>query len=237
MNSKTFYLTAILLLNSLISLGQQVIGFWEITEVKMGSQTMTPVAKWTKINKDGTYQSGNGWLQNAEGTWTFDRKKSLFSPKETNGLIDEFGPFTVEFTDNGMNWLREEEGTIVTVTLKRINSLPKGPADEVVGLWNLISVTKAGMLPKLNDEVNGTQNIFIRWDRIYISRSSQGARETGYWHMHGHKPEITLLPHDKNGTAETWRIEITESVLSLTGISDSNKDEKIVYYRLHRFPK
>ena len=37
----------------------------------MGEMELTPIAKWTQINSDGSYESGNGWLKNSEGQWTF----------------------------------------------------------------------------------------------------------------------------------------------------------------------
>lgn len=95
--NRTIYtlLTTILFTFSLtlINAQQAVVGFWEVTEVKVGDQTMTPVAKWTRIHEDGTFQSGNGWLQNSEGTWTFDKKYNHFEANDPNGLVDEFGPF------------------------------------------------------------------------------------------------------------------------------------------------
>lgn len=55
-----------------LSLKAQATGLWEVTKVIVGQEEMTPVAKWTQINKDGTFETGNGWLQNGNGTWTFD---------------------------------------------------------------------------------------------------------------------------------------------------------------------
>lgn len=202
---------------------QQLVGLWEITEVNVGTEIMTPQAKWTQINADGTFRSGNGWLQNAQGTWNFDKKSRLFSLKETNGIIDSYGPFTVEFTKDGMGWLREEEGMIVRVALKKIEQLPKGPADDIVGLWGLQTA-----------ETSSEELLFIRWDRIYINRSKKG-KATGYWHVHGHKPELTFLPHSKKEQPATWRIEATEKNLKLIGISDSNKNQELTYLRRYKF--
>jgi hypothetical protein len=36
------------------SLAQSIVGFWEVKEVKVGPEIKTPVAKWTKVNEDGT---------------------------------------------------------------------------------------------------------------------------------------------------------------------------------------
>ncbi len=73
-----------------ISVHAQVEGIWEIRKVTVGDQTMTPVSKWTRINSDFIYQSGNGWLQNSEGNWTFDKSLNQFLPIEKNGIVDDF---------------------------------------------------------------------------------------------------------------------------------------------------
>ena len=139
MKTITRLIITLLFFHSSIAFTQDIIGLWEIKKVIVGGKTMTPVAKWTKINKDGSYQSGNGWLQNTEGKWTFNKKNNLYSTTETNGVKDEFGPFTVEVTTNKMTWLREEEGRIVTVSLEKIKKMPKSTSDELMGLWDLVS--------------------------------------------------------------------------------------------------
>ena len=65
---------------------QEITGFWEFKKVDVGGKIKTPVAKWTKIENDHTYRSGNGWLQNSVGTWTYDDKARQFSATETNGI-------------------------------------------------------------------------------------------------------------------------------------------------------
>lgn len=237
MNIKYYFYTLFIITSICLSEAQNIVGLWKINEVKVGTKKMTPVAKWTKINKDGTYQSGNGWLQNSEGNWTFDTKRNLYAPKEKNGIIDEFGPFTVEFTKKGMTWLREEEGIIVTVSLKRINKLPKATSDKLIGLWSLETYTKNGSDITNTFDPDKKHYIFIRWDRIYIDRTPKEKRSTGYWHIHGHKPEITFLPHSKDEKVKSWKVVVTEASLKLMGLSDSNKSTEKIYKRIHQFPK
>jgi len=237
MKTITYLIITLLFFYSTITYAQDFIGFWEIKKVIVGGKTMTPVAKWTKINKDGTFQSGNGWLQNATGTWQFDKKKNLYSPIETNGIKDEFGPFTIEINKDKMTWLREEEGSIVTVSLERITTMPKAIADEIVGLWDLSTVIKNEKDITAIFDSNNKHYLFIRWDRIYIERTPKDKRATGYWHMHGHKPEVTLLSHDKNKSAETWKVETSAKTLKMIGISDSNKAIEMIFKRIHEFPK
>lgn len=216
---------------------QDISGLWVIKKVLVGGQTMTPVAKWTNIQKDGSYQSGNGWLQNAEGTWTFDKKKKLYAATETNGIKDEFGPFTVELKNNTMTWLREEEGMIVTVLLEKTDQMPKSTADRIVGLWDLFDITKDGKSTIAIQDPNNKRFIHIRWDRLYRERTAQGKRSTGYWHMHGHKPEVTLLSHNGKKVPETWKVSVSSDELKMLGVSDSNRTIEITYRRIHQFPK
>ena len=229
-------LLIVLLLTTLFS-AQGIIGLWEIKNVTVGEESMTPIAKWTNIKPDGTYTSGNGWLQNSQGTWNYDEDKKELTNTETIGLIDEFGAFNVSFADDNMIWERVEEGMNVTVILQKIETIPQAPADMSQGLWDLVSVNDGeGDLTNSFDPEN-KYYIFIRWDRIYVERTPEGNRETGYWHMHGHRPEITLLPHNPDKQPESWRVENSMSKLVLTGISDSNKGKVYKFKRLNQFPE
>lgn len=237
MKTITRLIITLLFFHSSIVSTQDIIGFWEIKKVIVGGKTMTPIAKWTKINKDNTYQSGNGWLQNSIGTWEFNSNKNLYSPTETNGIKDQFGPFTVEVNTNKMTWLREEEGSIVTVTLEKISKLPKATADEIVGLWNLNTIIKNEKNITTTFDPKDKYYLFLRWDRIYMERTPQGNRTSGYWHMNGHRPEITLLNYDKNKSAETWQLEVSTTALKMIGISDTNKNTEMNFKRIDEFPK
>ena len=155
-------------------LSAQPTGFWEVTKVSMGDMSVTPIAKWTKIHSDGTYESGNGWLQNDIGTWTYDKKTSVFTPSTTNGITDPAGGFTVNQSGDEMTWQREEDGAIVTVSLKRIENVPAGPWDKVQGLWDLTTATRSGADILPDRDADGSYNIQIRWDRLFVERSSKG---------------------------------------------------------------
>ena len=61
-----------------------------------------------------------------------------------NGIKDEFGPFKVIFSKEGMTWEREEEGMNVIVSLVPIDEIPMAPVDKIQGLWSLFSVKKEG---------------------------------------------------------------------------------------------
>lgn len=215
---------------------QEIIGLWEIAEVSVGDEVMTPVAKWTRINEDGTYQSGNGWLQNSVGSWIVEKGSTSLRLVARNGIKDEFGSFTVKIIGNNMSWEREEEGMNVVVSLKRVKDLPIAPADNLQGLWDLVESVVDGESTLASYDPDGKYYIFIRWDRIYVERTAKGQRSTGYWHINGHRPHLTLMSHDENKNAESWRIEVTDEKLTMTGISDSNKDSMLVFNRLEAFP-
>ena len=217
---------------STVLYGQSLEGLWEITSVQVGNKAMTPTAKWTRILKDGTYQSGNGWLQNAEGSWTNDKTQKTITMSQHNGIIDEFGGFKYSFSGDEMMWVRTEEGMEVTVTLTRVKSVPMAPADKLVGVWiaenNIVAESGNGALPAY---------FFFRWDRIFKHRNNQGTTETGYWHMNGHKPHVTFLPHNDNHSPETWEVRFTNDELVLTGLSESNSGRNITYKRSNRIPQ
>lgn len=202
----------------------KIIGFWEVEIVEVGEDNMTPIAKWFKINSDKTYQAGNGWLQNGRGKWTYDIEKNLYSAMDSLDIIDEFGGFAVSFREGKMVWEREEEGMLVKVTLRPIENMPMSPADYLEGIWEVS-----------DSNADKQHKIFFRWDRIYLHFDSKNSKKTGYWHIHGHKPEITLLPHQEDGVAESWRIEADEKYLLMTGISTSNSGIERKYIRKNSF--
>ncbi|WP_299621530.1 hypothetical protein [uncultured Tenacibaculum sp.] len=214
---------------------EKLIGLWEIKNVVVGNQNMTPVAKWTQINSDGTYASGNGWLQNAKGKWNFDTKTNIYSAVDVLDVADEFGGFSVTFENNKMCWSRVEEGQNVKVTLSKIKELPMSPADYLEGIWDLEDIKKKGKSITKTYDKNNKHKLFIRWDRIYLNFNPEGKKTTGYWHIHGHKPHITLIPHSKDDKLESWKVSVNEKELIMIGLSDTNRDEERIYKRRNSF--
>ncbi len=230
-------LILLITLFSYMTSAQPVIGFWEIKEVKVGDKLMTPVARWTRINKDGTYQSGNGWHQNSEGTWQFNAEASTFFPSETNGIKEPFGAFHVSVNGKNMIWQRMEGGMNVKVTLAPINKLPKSTADQIVGLWDLTDALQEKQSIKAQFDPENKYYIFIRWDRVYVKRTSKGEQETGYWYINAHQPEVTFINENEKETHQRWRISVNNSELTLYGISESNKNTKLLFQRVNEFPE
>ena len=216
-----------------------MVGFWGFKEVKVGDENMTPVAKWVRINKDNTFVGGNGWLQNSAGTWTYDSKTRAYRPRETQGTVidDEGGAFTVNTQGDIMTWEREEEGMKVKVTLQKITQMPKSTADEMVGLWDLSRITKGGQDVTSSFDPDNKQYVFFRWDRVFMERTPQNERQYALWHINGHKPEVTIINHDKTKANETWHISVVGTELRMRGISDSNKDVEMVFSRISKFPQ
>lgn len=236
MNMKT-KIALVLLFFGPLTQAQNLPGLWTVEEVRVGEEIMTPVAKWFRYDENGTYSGGNGWLQNEEGTWTFDQDKQLLAPKNNYGVTDPFDPFKVSEDMGKMIWKREEEGMQVMVTLSRIQKLPKSPADWLVGMWGLQAAEKEGTGNLEVIDPDRKVYYFIRWDRLVILRNAKGERKTGYWHIHGHKPELTFLPHDDQLPAEAWRVEPGPNALIMTGISETNRGQVLEFGRLRDFPK
>jgi hypothetical protein len=216
---------------------QPFTGLWEVTEVTAGERLVTPVSKWTRIHPDGTFESGNGWLQNSVGTWVFEEKTSEFFLSDKFGLKDEYGPFLVQFTNREMIWTREEDGMKVVVRLRKIESLPVSTADLLIGLWDLEKAEQAGNGITNRFDPDNKYYVFIRWDRIYVERTPAGDRQAGYWHINAHRPEVTFLSHVQGKNPESWKVEVSEKSLEMRGISESNQDLVLFFRRIHQFPE
>ncbi|WP_276371122.1 hypothetical protein [Chryseolinea sp. H1M3-3] len=216
---------------------QKITGFWEVLEVKVGNDIKTPVAKWTRINEDGTYQSGNGWIQNSEGTWNFDKANNSFLPTETNGIKDPYGAFKVSYLKDEMIWERAEDEMTVRVKLQRTSRLPKSTGDLLVGLWDLKEILRNGKSEKSSFDPDDKYYIFIRWDRVYVERTSKGEKASGFWHINGHRPEVTFFKNTQGREDDVWNVSVNEQTLKMVGISDSNRGVEFIYIRINDFPK
>ena len=235
MKTKVISLVIASLLIALQSRAQSVTGFWEVNKVSVGDRTMTPVAKWFKINKDQTFQSGNGWTQNSIGTWTFDSKMKEYLPLNKNGIKDEFGAFQVSFSGNNMIWKRLEDVMKVVVTLAKIDELPMSPADQIIGLWDLSNVEKEGKDVSSDFDPNDKQYLFIRPDRLYRMRKPDETFANGYWHMDGHKPEFRLLNFNREEEYQIFSISFQFDQLIM---KQKDGDQLVLtYQRLQEFPE
>ncbi len=217
---------------------QDITGLWEVVSVQIGDQQRTPIARWTNLMDDGTYQSGNGWLKNSMGVYDYDEANQTIWPTETDGLQikDPAGAFSMEVMKDKMVWKREEDGMPVTVTWSRIEEVPKAPAEKFFGLWMLTHIKSPETDSAREIEESELQMFLIRWDRIYREMSKASGRKTGYWHMNSHAPEVTMLPHTQGDPAESWALSFADDKLIMTGISDTNRGIERTYLRQNQYP-
>ncbi|NMM50865.1 hypothetical protein [Marinigracilibium pacificum] len=217
MKLKLIIITLLLSVQIISAQDNSLNGLWEITSVKVGDEQMTPIGKWTRINGDGTYESGNGWIQNGAGRWSFNKTEKLISLKDDYIKEDIDVPFSITFRDNEMIWERKEEGTNVKVHLKRIDELPREHAEKLVGVWEKVE--------NKNEEI-----LMLRWDRVFVKRID-GKQSGGYWHPHAHKPEIGFINYDNSKPHEYYQVEFVGDQLVLTGVSKEVKGKKVIYIR------
>lgn len=230
-----FILIHIIFIHQVVQ-SQNLTGIWLVEKVQVGDEQMTPVSKWFNFHENGKYESGNGWLQNTIGTWSYDPEAQEFSATNKLGIKDEAGPFKIETKGKTMVWSRMEEGSNVKIYLQQIQSIPPSYTDLLPGLWKLTESSEPSE-SVTSGPLTGLKHVFIRWDRIYRATDQDSKSKTGYWHVNGHRPELTLLPHQTETDAASWRIQVSEKELELTGISDSNKDQVKKFIRIHQFPK
>jgi hypothetical protein len=214
-----------LLLSITTFLTAQVEGLWVVRQVQVGEETMTPLAKWFDFASDGSYTAGNGWLQNDYGTWSADAERKELAADTRIGIRDQAGPFRYSVTDSTMQWQREEEGQLVTIDLSRAEEPPLHPADAVVGLWQ--RENEAGA-PETGHQ------LFLRWDRIFIENDPEQGRQTGYWHVQAHNPELGLIYHDTERPRTYWRLTTSADQLVLENVHDGRRR---TYRRIQQFPE
>ncbi|MEO1023385.1 MAG: hypothetical protein AAFW89_12650 [Bacteroidota bacterium] len=189
-------------------------GLWVITSVSLGRTEMTPNARWIRFNSDFTQESGNGWFQHSEGTWNLDASTNKLSMVNTNGVDDPYEAFTTSFTDNGnMIWTRTEGRNPVRVILERRDELPSTVGDRLLGVWSLEeAVGEGGYFT--GDSTSGNEYIFFRWDK----RFEIGTGDTkiyGVYNLHGHKPEVELIPYDDKYPRNFWRVQAEKDTILL----------------------
>ncbi|NET34232.1 MAG: hypothetical protein F6K19_19780 [Cyanothece sp. SIO1E1] len=194
---KKMYLVGLLCLGLFYPAMQaQFAGLWTVQEVKVGTEMLTPVAKWFQFEEDESLASGNGGVRNMIGSYELDEEKGMVQFRNESGQADPMGPFAYKVDGEGMQMEREEEGQAVVVVLKRASNIPLAPWDEMVGFWGV----KEGEAP------GQMQSIFIRWDRRFVSRTPQG-RKTGIWHIDGHQPILKLISDSGDAEDSQWTFE------------------------------
>lgn len=230
-----FIVLALFLCFTTLSNAQPIVGFWGVDEVLVGGRNVTPVAKWFKINEDSTFYSGNGWLKNSFGTWSYNTKTYEFKPENKNGIRDEFGAFKVSFAGDKMLLEREEDGMDVVVTLSKISKMPMSPADSIAGLWDLSVVRKGAEDITSTFDPDDQQYFFIRRDRLFRIRNPDGSTSSGYWHMDGHSPKFFLVDYNKEVEDQVYMVSFQKDLL----IMEQQGGENLILTcrRINQFPK
>ncbi len=216
-----------------LNVNSQITGLWETTSVMVGQESMTPLAKWTEFNADGSYTSGNGWLTNSDGTWDFDATSNSLSVVVKTGFANEFGPFSVEMlSDSTMKWTRTENGEEVIVYNQRVADIPKHPATLAVGLWMVKEVQNEGVVITESFTSEEFQAVFVRWDNLFQEITSEG-RKSGIWRVNAHRPVIDVLYYDGNKPLQYWEMDFEGE----TGMTWKRDDLMIIFERLDAFPE
>ena len=137
-------LIALVLISSVITSNAQIEGLWNVIDVTVGEEIMTPTAKWTRFKADGSYESGNGWQKNSEGNWSLNEETMELTLDETYDVYEDAPPFIITQKANTMTWIRMEHGKKVKVNLEKIEEIPQAPWDKLVGIWelNLLTIKK-----------------------------------------------------------------------------------------------
>lgn len=209
-------------------------GLWFVKSVKVGEEEMTPNARWTRFNADLTQESGNGRFQHSYSTWMLHSESSELFIKNANGIDDLSDPFKVLMNQNEMIWERTEEGQNIKVLLERSSQLPETYGDKILGLWSLESVIGDGNYFEPSDKNETKEYIFFKWDKRFIIESEKG-RINGVYNVHGHKPEVELIPYGDQFKRDFWKILFDKNHITLELL---NSDEAVIrkFRRIHRFP-
>ena len=209
-------------------------GLWIVKSVVIGDEEMTPNARWTRFNSDQTQESGNGRFQHSYGTWKLNPESNELSIENSNGLDDLNEPFVVSIRQNEMIWERIEEGQKVKVTLVRSSHLPETYGDKILGLWKLERVIGHGRYFEHSDKEETNDYIFFRWDKRFVIESEKG-RINGVYNVHGHKPEVELIPYGAQVKRDFWGIHFGENKITLKLL---NSDTTVTrqFRRIRKFP-
>ncbi len=231
-----FYLIALIVVFFLTSCENKatIEGLWIIKSVKVGEQEMTPNARWMRFNSDFTQESGNGWFQHSIGTWDLNSMTNELSMVNSNGLNDAYGPFNLTMDQDTMIWNRTEDEQIVQVTLMRSTQLPTAFGDKIIGLWKLEEAVGDGNYFKKTENSESVDYILFRWDKRFVIGTETG-KLSGVYNVHGHKPEVELIPYGEQYKRDFWKIDFERDAITLSLL---NTDSIVVrkFKRIHEFP-
>ena len=209
-------------------------GLWIVKSVMIGEEEMTPNARWTRFNADLTQESGNGRFQHSYGTWEVNSKTNELSIINANGLEDPNDLFTITINQDEMIWERKEEGQKIIVSLVRSSHLPETYGDKLLGLWKLETAISNGDYFEATDKAETNNYLFFRWDKRFVIGSEKG-RINGVYNVHGHKPEVELIPYGEGVKRDFWKIQFEENGITLK-LLNTDKTVTRKFRRIYEFP-
>ncbi len=211
------FLMSIILLLHLTPSSAQIQGLWGVDKVAVGEQEMTPTAKWFELKETGRCLGGSGGIINSRTSYDWDETTLELTFTDDISGVDEFGAFTVEYSNSGMIWQREENGQLVSVYLSRIVERPLAAWDKIAGMWTL----DLEDLPGEEQSALPFENLFFRWDHIVIvNRRIEGKdAQRGIWQIDGHRSSLWLVFDDSDhGLGNShWDITFENGKLLLKG--------------------
>lgn len=229
---KRLLILPIIVVMGMLACGEKpsIQGLWMVTSVQVGDEEMTPNARWMQFHADSTQQSGNGFFQHSYGSWSLNQNK--LSTKNTNGLTDSYGPFTISYHADTMRWERIEDEQLVIVKLRRIEELPQTYADQLLGLWKLEQATSSDNY--FSESVGPSDYLFIRWDKRFVLHNDSG-RFSGMYHVNGHRPRLIFIPNDEEMERSYWEIDAQPNQLKLKKLGTDSLVERR-FSRIYEFP-
>ncbi len=231
----TATLTVILLSCKSPKTPETLTGLWQVMKVEVGSEIMTPQERWTYLHEDSSQNSGNGWRQHSEGTWSIPGT-GLIALKNSNGINDPYAPFHYTLTGDSMYWSRLEEGDSVHVYWKRIDRIPRSASDQLLGLWDLKSASLGNDDQTSAYDPEGKRHLFIRWDNRFRDAISRDSSVHGYYQTHGHRPQITFI--QDGGKMNSYRFAVNDDLLELREVSEKTDPAlTLKFQRIHEFPE
>ncbi len=235
-SSSIVYLSLLTLLLSNACQSTRVEGLWEVQQVEVGDQVVTPIARWMRFEARQKQQSGNGWFQHSYGTWNYDKAQRTLSVSNTNGYIDSNPPFLVSFENGKMYWQREEEGQAVNIQLQRIEELPTAPGNQLLGVWDMVSASSDDQDQSKSLDPNNKRYCFFRPDQRFTIQHGPQGRQGGIYQIHGHRPQLTLIFDGAECQREAWFFKVQNNSLVLERQQDG-KSLRLEYQRIDHFPQ
>jgi hypothetical protein len=221
-------ISLIILLGTICGKSQEFVGLWQIQKVEVGSQEMTPIAKWSRINEDHTHESGNGWYQHSIGTWNYNSENKKIDLVNTNGLKDEFGAFSILIsTDQEMIWSRQEGEDTVILSFKRIDKIPQSPSNKLLGVWKLKTEVKESVDPYL----------FFRWDQILIDQQKVNEKKYAIYKTHGHKQELQIIYYEDPLRQENWNYQFDSNNHLILENNNTKEGKKLEFEKIDYIPR